>query len=48
MKTDDFINRWQRSGGAELANSPSFLKELSQLIGVAEPDPTHSDESRWD
>jgi len=46
MNADDFIQRWQRSGGAELANSQSFLKELCQLLGVPEPEPTRSDESQ--
>jgi len=46
MNADDFISRWQRSGGAELANSQSFLKELCQLLGVPEPEPTQADESQ--
>lgn len=46
MNQKDFIERWRRSGGAEQANSHSFLKELSQLIGVPEPDPTQPDETR--
>jgi hypothetical protein len=46
MNAEDFITRWQRSGGAELANSQSFLKELCQLLGVPEPEPTQADESQ--
>ena len=46
MTPEDFISRWQRSGGAELANSQSFLKELCQLLGVPEPEPTQADESK--
>jgi hypothetical protein len=46
MTPEDFISRWQQSGGAELANSQSFLKELCQLLGVPEPEPTQADESK--
>ncbi len=46
MTPEDFISRWQRSGGAEMANSQSFLKELCQLLGVPEPEPTQADESK--
>ena len=46
MNAADFIQRWQRSGGAELANSQSFLKELCQLLGLPEPEPMRSDESQ--
>ncbi len=35
-----------RSGGAELANSQSFLKELCDLLGVPHPEPTQSDEEK--
>ena len=44
MTPDQFIERWQRSGGAELANSQSFLKELCQLLELPEPDPTDAQE----
>jgi len=44
MNHDEFISRWQRSGGAEMANSQSFLKELCLLLGV--PEPTQADESK--
>ncbi len=40
MTPDDFIARWRDSGGAELANSQSFLKELCDVLGVPQPDPT--------
>ena len=46
MTPQDFISRWQRSGGAELANSQSFLKELCQLLELPEPEPTQADESK--
>jgi SAM-dependent methyltransferase len=46
MNHEDFISRWQRSGGAEMANSQSFLKELCLLLGVPEPEPTQADESK--
>ena len=46
MTPEDFISRWQRSGGAELANSQSFLKELCQLLELPEPEPTQADESK--
>lgn len=45
MTPQEFIDRWQGSGGAELANSQSFLKELCQILEVPEPDPTKPDES---
>lgn len=35
----DFIARWKDSGGGEIANSQSFLKELCQLLSVPEPEP---------
>lgn len=46
MNHEEFISRWQRSGGAEMANSQSFLKELCLLLGVPEPEPTQADESK--
>ena len=42
----DFIDRWKDSGGAELANSQSFLKELCTLLGVPHPQPAQPDESQ--
>ena len=46
MTPIDFISRWKDSGGAELANSQSFLKELCTLLEVPHPEPTQSDESQ--
>ena len=46
MPPSDFIARWKNSGGAEIANSQSFLKELYDLIGVPHPEPTQPDEDR--
>ncbi len=43
MTPEKFVERWKDSGGAELANSQSFLKELCDLLGVPQPDPTRSD-----
>jgi hypothetical protein len=43
MTPDEFVERWEKSGGAELANSQSFLKELCDLLGVDHPDPTQQD-----
>ncbi len=43
MTPDEFVLRWEKSGGAELANSQSFLKELCDLLGVDQPDPTQPD-----
>lgn len=48
MDTTDFIARWKDSGGAELANSQSFLKELCALLEVPQPEPTQPDESHND
>ena len=36
---DAFIDRWQRSGGAERANYQMFLSELTVLLGVPLPAP---------
>lgn len=46
MTPQDFIARWKDSGGAELANSQSFLKELCHVLDVDDPEPTQPDESR--
>ena len=43
MEPEEFIERWQKSGAAELANSQSFLKELCDVLGVPQPDPTQQD-----
>ncbi|WP_306755522.1 hypothetical protein [Paracoccus actinidiae] len=34
MQIDDFIHRWQKSGGSERANFQQFAIELTQLLGV--------------
>ena len=39
MKPEDFIKRWQASGGSEQANAKLFLPELADLIGASRPDP---------
>ena len=36
---DDFIGRWEKSGGAESANFQTFANELCYLLGVPKPDP---------
>lgn len=46
MTPQEFIDRWKDSGGAELANSQSFLKELCTLLDVPQPEPTQTDESQ--
>lgn len=38
MAVDEFIQRWQQSGGAEMANSQLFLNELCQLLNVPQPE----------
>ncbi len=45
MTPQAFIDRWQGSSAAELANSQSFLKELCALLDVEEPQPTQQDET---
>jgi hypothetical protein len=41
-----FIRRWTPSGGGELANYVSFLKELCDVLEVKHPHPTVPDESQ--
>ena len=43
MTPAEFVERWSASGGAELANSQSFLKELCELLDVPQPEPTQPD-----
>lgn len=43
MTPDEFVQRWELSGGAEMANSQSFLKELCDLLEVPQPDVTTTD-----
>ncbi len=45
MTPDDFVERWKKSGGAEMANSQLFLTELCDLLGVPHPDGTTTDTS---
>ena len=40
---DEFIQRWQGSGGSERANFHQFAVELTHLLGVAAPKPAHAD-----
>ena len=37
---DAFIARWEKSGGAELANFQMFADELCDLLGLPRPDPS--------
>lgn len=39
MNIDDFITRWQQSGGSERANFQTFANELCDVLGVARPSP---------
>src|SRR5690606_33091105 len=45
MSPEQFVQRWEKSAGAEMANSQLFLAELCQLLDVPQPDPTGADES---
>ena len=42
---DAFVLKWSASGGAETANSQSFLTDLCDLLGVPRPDPTVPEEA---
>lgn len=44
MTPSEFVARWKTSGGAEIANSHSFIKELCDLLDVPHPEPTQADE----
>ena len=46
MTPSEFVTRWKSSGGAEIANSQSFLKELCELLALPHPEPTQPDEDR--
>ncbi len=46
MTPQEFIDRWRDSGGAELANSQSFLKELCAVLDVPQPEPAKPDGSQ--
>lgn len=39
MNIDDFITRWQQSGGSERANFQTFANELCDVLGVPRPTP---------
>ena len=39
QKINDFIARWQTSGGSEQANSQLFLAELCAVLDLPPPDP---------
>ena len=39
---EDFIGRWEKSGGSELANFQPFAKELCTLLGLPEPEPSQA------
>ena len=41
-QVDAFIDRWEKSGGSELANFQMFAAELCDLLGVAKPDPSEA------
>ena len=43
---EDFIARWEPSGGGERSNCQMFLAELCRLLDVGEPEPAVEDESR--
>jgi hypothetical protein len=40
VTVDEFIARWEQSGGGERANTQSFINELCDLIEVGRPDTT--------
>lgn len=39
MQIEEFIARWQRSGGSERANFQTFANELTDVLGVPRPAP---------
>ena len=43
-----FIARWEKSGGAEMANFQTFANELCDLLGVPRPDPAEEEVERND
>jgi len=48
VNADELIAKWQVSGGNERANTQLFVRDLCALLGVAEPQPTHSEINRND
>jgi hypothetical protein len=43
VDADEFISKWQVSGGNERANTQMFVTDLCDLLGVERPRPTQSD-----
>lgn len=48
MTVEDFIAKWQGSGGNERANTQLFVSDLCHLLGVEPPQPTLPDTQRND
>lgn len=48
VTTEEFIAKWQPSGGNERANTQLFVADLCALLDVAPPQPTVSDPARND
>jgi len=42
-EVDAFIERWEKSGGSELANFQTFAGELCRLLRLPEPEPSQSE-----
>ena len=45
---DDFVGKWEKSGGAEMANFQTFAIELCELLGVPKPDAAQQQVERND
>lgn len=43
MTPEQFIARWQRASGSELANAQSFVRELAELLELPPPNPAQED-----
>lgn len=48
MTVEEFITKWEPSGGNERANTQLFIADLCTLLGVEQPQPTQSDTGRND
>lgn len=48
MTVDEFIAKWEPSGGNERANTQLFITDLCVLLGVEAPQPTLPDTQRND
>ena len=48
LAIEAFISRWEKSGGAEMANFQTFANELCDLLGVPRPDPAQEEVERND